>query len=114
MAYFALLESPKLISRINLSDRKIMKFPHCVDPSQQLDLQIFYHLTKMISWRQKKPIMCLLNFRVKNGFFQKFKTGLIFVQYSATCALIFDARWRHRGNSKPVKCSGIASMALYY
>ena len=30
-------------------------------------------------------------------------------------ALIFDARWRHRGNSKPVKCSGrIASMALYY
>ena len=29
MAYFALPEYPKLISRENLSDRKIMKFPHC-------------------------------------------------------------------------------------
>ena len=29
MADFVLLEPPKLISRKNWSDRKIMKFPHC-------------------------------------------------------------------------------------
>ena len=30
MADFLLLEPPKFISRKNLSDRDIMKFPHCV------------------------------------------------------------------------------------
>ena len=38
MADFALQDSPKLFSRKNLNDRKIMKFPYCV----------FHTVSKMI------------------------------------------------------------------